>query len=74
VDDIPDVEKADQHSLNLDFDIRAFFGPGNHHKLFLISLTFRLAISSVEHKISHSLSVATYALHSRLDKADDIVT
>jgi hypothetical protein len=47
VDDAHYVEKTDQYYFYLDFDIRGFFGLGIHHKLFLIFLTFRLAISSV---------------------------
>jgi hypothetical protein len=44
VDDTPDLEEAD---LTLDCDIRGFFGLGIHHKLFLTSVIFHLAISAV---------------------------
>jgi hypothetical protein len=58
--------------LILDFNIRGYSGLGIHHKLFLTSLTFRLAISVVfEHSDkTHTLPGPSFASFSRLDKVD----
>jgi hypothetical protein len=48
VDDTADIEKSRSTLFwVLHFDVHGFPGLGIHHKLFLISLTFRLAISTV---------------------------